>query len=196
MNDGLHESYSNFTVPTDDGKVWVRHGLGTRVSVLDGFDVRNMEGLDLGEGAVAGKGGVVWAWSRGRNEIVRIHSSGRESFQVPLDPDNGRAVPVRGMLAPLKDVILVLTPKRLYRFSRTTGVYEDLLQAERNPIGEFRSFDRSEQGTLWIGGENGVARLEPDAAAETLRLTRRWKNSELPGGADVKMIGAVARPWE
>lgn len=160
-SDGLVEGNSMKTYLQADGTLWVKHGLTTEMSIMDGFTARRIPDpkvLHLAYGEWAGEGeGIkhyrdgVWTLFPCKENVLDL---------TPIDGDHA----------------FVLTSSALYVFSLKTKTYEEKKRASDTKIGNFTNMAQYRADrVLWIAGEEGAAQLTFDsvnAPLNSIEFTR------------------------
>jgi len=202
--DGLRESYcSKFSVGPS-GRVFIIHGFTDRMSVMDGYAVRQLPVPGVEVKAKEGSTGEIWAFAPEgsvpnpddldeRQELIGLQryseESGRwEVFDVPEIRAAGLESP-DPFLPRGEGVVVYLLPDRLMEFNARSRSSRVLLQAAQTGLGAFLEIQQSMAGGIWIGGKRGLGRYDPSGGV-------RWKEHPLgPLGAvsDVHSI-REARP--
>lgn len=168
-SEGLGDTWTSFITVGSSGRVWVAHESEDKLSCLDGWPVPDSgiahiypsPGSDLK--VCESDSGQLWSvYSKG----VQLFRDGRwVRFQIDeitnfLPPSGLRAlIP---FLPDGPDRVYYLLPNRLMLFDARTGQRSVVKSAREAGLGRFIDLISSRQGGIWVSGERGVARFEPE----------------------------------
>ena len=156
--DGLAESFSEEISIGPDGRAWIRHGRVESVTVLDGYSA---------VGVRAPKNLGHWFWNIGRDSLVGnddagnlMEYSGRKWVSHKLN--SNATLPLGGKR------ILVLQEGVLSEYGLDNRAQRTIRRVDDTHLGSFQALCcAGGKSGVWVLGENGVARLGPDANSWT-----------------------------
>jgi signal transduction histidine kinase len=177
MADGLPESTCISVTLAPNGNVLVRHLNQNSISVLDGYRIKTLPAPDTGKGRVyESPGGQLWTVVR---EGLEVFENGEwvlhpvpeiaAEFQsgVPRPSDPIPLCPIR------QGVVLILLPNRFLEFDAVISnrdATRELGNSLNKKIGRFTGLALGGDGSLWVAGERGLARVprppKPDSEWE------------------------------
>ncbi len=154
-SDGLQDSVCTGISLSARGGIWVNHPDRSRLSWLDGYDVRK---ITLPGSSAAhiyeGRAGQIWS----------VYSGGVQEFKegawirYPLKDFTAKID--LGLLPLRQGQVLVLTPERLLSFSSEPAPETSVIrEAKLTRIGSFTQLTRSRDGGAWIAAKNGIGKF-------------------------------------
>jgi signal transduction histidine kinase/ActR/RegA family two-component response regulator len=169
--DGLRESYCSKLSVGPSGRVFIIHGHTDRMSVLDGYTIRQLPVPGVEVKATEGTTGEIWAFAPEgivpnpadldeQQKLIGLQryseQEGRwEVFEIPEIRAAGLQSP--DPFLPLgTGIVVYLLPDRLMEFNAVTRSSRTLLRASETGLGDFVDLKRSADGGFWIGGRNGL----------------------------------------
>ena len=174
-SDGFTESFTRSVAAGADGRVVVRHGFVSSMSVLDGYAVHQVpeilggpiEDWGMKSRAYTAPNGEIWAVDRG--ELRHFHGG---AWAVEASRD--REHPMLAAAPRTDDEILVLFTDRLASYSVARRQWSILELVNDTCLGQFRQLVPGFFSDLWITGDGGVGHLELSAAG-----TPRWTQTDI-----------------
>jgi signal transduction histidine kinase/CheY-like chemotaxis protein/ligand-binding sensor domain-containing protein len=173
--DGLKESYSRRMSIGADGRLWVRHGTVSAMSVLDGYTVvqipeaRRGSAIDWNRLARIYTGANGTAWTVENHALMSFDGA---HWSTDALEDSGDTM-IAAM--PAGGAVLVLFADRLALYSPDSHSWR-VLKTEQD-LGRFSSMVPGFQDDFWITSRHGIAQLKLDAA---LRIAS-WKQLDTTG---------------
>jgi signal transduction histidine kinase len=163
QDDGLAEDFVLSVTVSPRGQAWVRHPAVASVNWLDGYQVREIPGLEENRFPV---------WESRSGQIWSPHKSGLAEFRregwvvYPVDGirDEHLTNSLR-MLRPIpvlpaeRDHVLVLLPQQLIKVNPASGRTVELRSVTATGLRSFTDLVESRDGGAWVVGAGGVARL-------------------------------------
>jgi signal transduction histidine kinase/CheY-like chemotaxis protein len=160
-SDGFEESYCRTIGVDAHGRLWVRHGAVSRMSVLDGYSVRKLPEPRVGptadwtysERVNVSPAGVPWvvenrSLKRFDGEVWRVEWSHEEGGRILS------ALPVAD------DRVLVLFSDRLCEYHPRDHSMKVIRSASQTRLESFRRMVPGVSGDVWITGLHGVAQAD------------------------------------
>ena len=174
---GLTDSYIESVSRTPEGIYWAVHADVAGLSRFDGREwvrvpspfLRNpFDSLDGHSG-----------WIFAANTLQHFANGKWDSFELPGAPARGKENSKGDRILRVLDLgnsqALVLFSDRLARFSARNHVLEPLpVVPPDSKLGGFAGMERASDGSFWIVGNNGVARVSWSASANPPYL---WRES-------------------
>ncbi len=161
--DGLRESWVESLVVDLQGRVWVGHGEVNQVSILDGYEIRQLPVPATHPELRVGPNGFVYDEST-------VHAYDEEKktwrpFEVPewahrFLEETGAEDPIVGYIPRLPRVLL-LYKRFLFFMDAATQRAVILKTVTDTQLGEFVGISSASDGGAWIGGTRGIAKLGP-----------------------------------
>ena len=187
LKDGLGESFSAGLSVGPDGRVWIRHGRVSRITILDGF---------AATGIPAPPALAHATWNTGPESMVGIDASGH---LVVYDHGIWSA---HDLLAeatrPLdNNRVLALQNDSLLEYHTGNRSLRVVKRAGESHLGKFGDLGGSVTSRFtWVLGDSGVARLGPgDQWEEHLFRPQELKRAESPYlGKDDSLYVVATRP--
>jgi len=187
--DGLKESYSRKMSIGADGRVWVRHGAVSSISVLDGYTIaqvpepRKGSAINWNQAARIYTGPTGTAWTVENHALMRFDGTTwhNEAFEKPGETMIV-AMPVSA------DAVLVLFSDRLALYQTRPREWR-VLKTSKDLI-EFFCMIPGFHGDFWITSVNGVARLKLDAGLQV----SSWHYRDTRGMGMVDADGPLPSP--
>ena len=174
---GLTDSYIESVSRTPEGIYFAVHADVAGLSRFDGREWVRIPSSFLRNpfDSIDGQNGWIFA----ANTLQHFENGKWDSFELPGAPAKGNKSSKGTKILRVLDLgnsqALVLFPDRLARFSARNQVLEPLpVVPPDSKLGEFAGMERASDGSFWIIGNNGVARLSWGAAATPPYL---WKES-------------------
>ena len=202
--DGLRESYCSKLSVGPSGRVFIIHGHTDRMSVMDGYAIRQLPVPGVEVKAKEGAAGEIWAFAPEgqvpnpadldeRQRLIGLQryseESGRwEVFDVPEIRAAGLESP--DLFLPLgKGVVAYLLPDRLMEFNARSRSSRVLMLAAQTGLGTFLEVQQSMAGGIWIGGKRGLGCYDQAGSV-------RWKEYLLEALGAVSDVHGIreARP--
>lgn len=152
-SDGLAESFSMAITRESDGEIWIKHGDVLNMSVLDGYNVRQVADPRL----LSARG----KWAAGSSGLVHFESGVWRSYRCgfPGVPSNGSA-----SASGIGDNrALYRTSAFIAEFSTKDKQYRIIRRAEQGRIGGFVSATHVQDGYYWVEGQRGLGLLRLDS---------------------------------
>ena len=156
--DGLGESYIRHVSIGPSGNVYAVHGTINTFSFLDGFSVRTLScSTDIGAVYEDPEGNL---WSTNSNGLQVYHNDDWIHFAIPeVSTIDGFIYRERTILPISSNLVLVILPKRLLQFNRTSKNTTVIKEAETTGLEEFSQIITAQDGGVWILGKRGAAKL-------------------------------------
>ncbi|MGZ5568856.1 MAG: ATP-binding protein, partial [Limisphaerales bacterium] len=154
-SDGMQESICVGLSVSARGGLWVHHPDRSRVSWLDGYEVRKVSFPGLAASHLyEGRVGQIWAPYAGGVQEFKDGSWVR----YPIEALAGKG---ESVLLPLRQgQVVALSPERLVSFtSEPTPEATTIRQSSATTLGHFTHIIRSRDGGAWIAGENGIGKF-------------------------------------
>jgi streptogramin lyase len=183
-DDGLADRYVDTISRDPSGAIWAMHGDVRAISRFDGrtfskiqtpfsYNKRRFDTLD-------GKNGWVLEEDSLRHlqdgKWERFPEFGLASVASTLEPSSDYRILDLGQSS-----ALLLLPDGLARFSAHTRRLERLpLPPAQSALGRLRTFERATDGSVWIVGDRGVARMFYGPAARVLYSWQEFPLGKLP----------------
>jgi len=166
--DGLADSYAESVQQDADSSIWVSHGRGLPLSVLDGHSVRLVSLPERADEVFAVGFGELWTVSpRGIHHLVDGEWSLHEIPEiVRLQADERMQVHLAA-LAPGQVAAVLLD--RVLGIDTAVPSVETLVRAEDTPLNTFMSVARGVNRTLWIGCRDGILEVPLGSSREGAR---------------------------
>ncbi|HQH71175.1 MAG TPA: two-component regulator propeller domain-containing protein, partial [bacterium] len=174
--DGLAESFSHDVFLDAQGHVWVNQGDVSRISRLDGYRVTLFPNPVPQAPVSVNPQGQIWSLYPGGLQIFE----GNEWIKYPVDEVD---VPVP-FLSPARNEVLFLLPDYLVGFDAQTKQTRILKAAAETGLGRFNDLLRARDGSLWLAGAAGCARIQPDGGPVTPQSPYREFHVDTPGTRD------------
>lgn len=176
--DGLAESFCTAVSFSPRGNVWVKHTDGQTLSWLDGYSVGTLSAAEMLRFRVAeGRAGQLWSycadgllsyqnreWSRYTVAVVRAELQQTNVF---------RLVRQNTLLPTEWNRVLILFADRLLEYAVSRGAVTVIRRAEDTALGGFAELAEAHDGSIWISGARGVARVP--APARRLSTETPWE---------------------
>jgi hypothetical protein len=177
--DGLKESYSRKMSIGADGRLWVRHGAVTGISILDGYTVTGIPDPRRGATIVWNRLARIYTgptgtpWTVENHALMRFDGTGWHNEANEEPGDTMIAAMPAGAAA-----VLVLFANRVALYETESRMWRVLKTSQE--LGVFLRMVPGFRGDFWVTAQHGVARLKLDA---DLRVS--WKES------DTRRLGIV-----
>lgn len=174
-SDGLAESYSRSISIGAGGRVWVRHGAVSSLSILDGYTVTQVPepraGANIDWGHVSGiyedRSGK--AWTVENRTLTRF-----DGVRWAVEAVEARGEQMIDAIPSFPGGVLVLYADRLALYNPTSKTWSVIRTAAACGLGSFSRMAPGFYGDFWITAEHGMARLRADlrgwTQADTLRI--------------------------
>ncbi len=174
-SDGLPESFVRKLSKGPDGRIWIRNGVVSSMSILDGYSVtlipepradRVIEDWGLMARVHAGGDGEAWTIE---NHALKRYKGGQWLVEASETPGERMiaAMPAGA------DRVLVLFSDRLSAFQPSQRSWTAIKRSEDVSIGKFLHMAPGFAGDFWITAAHGIARLQAGAGAHNLQWTER-----------------------
>ncbi len=176
--DGLRESYCSKLSVGPSGRVYIIHGHTDRMSVLDGYGVRQLPVPGVEVKAKEGQTGEIWALAPEgpvpnpadldeRQKLIGLQRFSEragtwEVFEIPEIRTSGMESP-ENFLPLGEDVVVYLLPDRLLEFNARVRSSRVLLRAADTGLESFVELRPSVSGGIWIGGRRGLGHYRPSS---------------------------------
>ncbi len=159
--DGLKESYSRKMSIGADGRLWVRHGAVSAMSVLDGYKIIGVPEPRLNSTIIWGQMARVYtglsgtAWTVENHALMSFDGARwrNEAEEAPGDTMIAAIPAGRGVLVLFADRLALYLPDsrewRVLKTSRDFGIFSHMIPGFHDDF--------------WVTGQHGVARLTLDA---------------------------------
>ena len=200
-SDGFTESFTRSVAAGADGRVVVRHGFVSSMSVLDGYAVHQVpeilggpiEDWGMKSRAYTAPNGDIWAVDRG---VLRHFHGDAWVVEAPRDREHR-------MLAAVPrtdDEILVLFTDRLASYSASRRQWSVLKLAADTCLGQFRQLVPGFFSDFWLTGDGGVGHLELPAGGapgwtqtDIRKLGLTNARNPMPSGTHEVYVSALVR---
>ena len=201
--DGFKEAYTSSTAPRTDGSLWIRHGDGRGVELLDGYTVTPYPDPG-GYGTIESTpdGTTLWMWSR--NVLKRLSSDGPsrwESFKVDevtsfgaLRIKNDSSWEITSNTRPYfqttisvvaidRSHVLIMLPDRVLEYNADLSATNVIQQLAPTGLSRFLSMGAARDGTVWLTGSGGAGRLSRNVQKENANggPEHVWQWAAIPG---------------
>ena len=189
--DGFREAYTSSTSPRTDGSLWIRHGDGRGLELMDGYTVSPYPDPG-GYGSIecTPDGTTLWMWS---NKVLKRLSVETASRATPSRWDNFKVDEVTsfGALRIKNDAsweitsnerpyyqatisvvavdhahALIMLPDRVLEFDADRSSTNTVQLLAPTGLLRFLSMRSARDGTVWLTGSSGAGRLSRDLAKE------------------------------
>lgn len=176
--DGLAESFCTAVSFSPRGNVWVKHTDGQTLSWLDGYSVGTLSAAEMLRFRIAeGRAGQLWSycaegllscqnreWSRYTVAVVRAELQQSNVF---------RLVRQNTLLPTEWNRVLILFSDRLLEYAVSRGAVTVIRRAQDTALGGFAELTEAHDGSIWISGARGLARVP--APARRLSAQTPWQ---------------------
>ena len=208
-SDGFIEAYTSSVALNGNGTVWVRHGAGNPMELLDGYAAAHFPEPG-GPGKIeAAPDGTVWTFADGQikryrdlrwtswrsDEIAGLGTLRINAFQSSdITYSNPPFLQGTVHLAALdRSHALILLPDRILEFDASTGAAKHVLDLAQTQLQRFVSVSGGTDGTQIVAGRGGLGRLRRSKEAgwqwETLpRPPDRFVEFDYPSQTDGRML--------
>jgi signal transduction histidine kinase/CheY-like chemotaxis protein len=170
--DGMPETYSQSLGADPDGKIWIRHGAVSSMSLLDGYSLLPL--AEPRDGFKVNFDILAPVYGNGRGEAWTVEDAALKRYVGGRWVVETRQQPGETMLGAIpigEDQVVVLFADRVSIFDRVSRFSTVVMRAAASATGPFRKAVRGFGKEIWLTGENGVARLELPDGARPLRWT-------------------------
>jgi signal transduction histidine kinase/CheY-like chemotaxis protein len=159
--DGLKESYSRKMSIGADGRLWVRHGSVSAMSVLDGYAVAQIPEARLGSAIVWNRMARVYPGLKGTAWTVENHALMRFdgttwNTEVREEPDDTMVAAIPASAT----AVLVLFSNRLTLYQTDSHSWRVLKTCQE--LGTFSRMIPGFHDDFWITAQHGIAQLKLD----------------------------------
>lgn len=154
-SDGLQDSICVRISVSARGGVWVHHPDRSRVSWLDGYEVRKVSFPGLASSHIyEGRVGQIWAPYAGG--VQEFKDGNWVRYPIEALAGKGEAV-----LLPLRQgQVVALAPERLVSFtSEPSAETITIRRSSATALGQFTDIIRSRDGGAWIAAEYGIGKF-------------------------------------
>ncbi|MBI3280106.1 MAG: response regulator [Acidobacteria bacterium] len=168
--DGLAEAYIRAISLDASGRVWLKHGEVSTLTILDGYSSMHLPDpwmVDDG-GIVVAKDGE--AWSGDRHGIAHYANGQWTQYRIPQVAASAAKRHVPTVLGHRPGEVLLVLPSGIALFRVRDRALVWVKRSEATGLGPFTSMAESTRNGIWVLGQRGAGHLRiskgTDAAAE------------------------------
>lgn len=184
--DGFKEAYTSSTAPRPDGGLWVRHGDGRGVEVMDGYSVTQYpDPGSYGTIESTPDGTTLWMWCRNVLKRLSIASPSHwDTFKVDevtsfgaLRMKNDSNWEVTSTSRPYfqatlsvvaldRSHVLIMLPDRVLEYDADRMATNTVQTLSPTGLSRFLAMRAARDGTVWLTGSGGAGRLSRNVSKE------------------------------
>lgn len=164
-SDGLRDTQVTSVTLSPRGNVWARHGELGVISVLDGYEIRQLPSPPGNYRVYESKSGQVWSlYPNGLLELINNKwvAYPISEIQEELESDPLRRIRQIPLYPTKRDHILFLCSKGLYEYIARENKPSPLLLASQTLLEKFIDMTPSSDGGVWITGQKGIVKVPPE----------------------------------
>lgn len=166
--DGLADSYIDSIDADSDGSIWLSHGPGAPLSVIDGYSVETVRPPVGSDPVFAVDYGELWVLAP---EGIQ-HRAGTEWQLLGVPPISRLSSDARlatRIFVARPGLAFLLSGHDLYELRASDGAWRTLTTGNETGLGGCSGAALDDDGVLWAGCQRGVLRYDPEGESEQIR---------------------------